>query len=198
MSQGSPLAWALALVCTASTLSLSCAKEPTQTNTKTPGEAAPDANVVAPLPDPVNEPTNREEGEVLALTLPRIGGDALDLGDLRGRAVVLELSAAWVDGWSGRYSFYNELLREHGPERVAVVLVSMDSEREAITAEPQVRGPGFELAWDPQGAVAAQLQAAAVPTVIILDHAGRIAHIVATDVTPQAITEALASTLTAR
>ena len=160
-------------------------------------DAAPGDEVIAPLPDPVSQPTNREQGDVLVLTIPRVGGDVLDLRELRGRVVVVELSATWVDGWRERYGLYNELLRAHDPENLAVVLVAMDNEREAITLEPEVRSPGFELGWDPQGAVAAQLQAAAVPTAIIIDREGRIAHIEASEVTPQSIRDALSSTLSA-
>ncbi len=158
-------------------------------------DVAPDAEVIAPLPDPVAQPTNREEGDVLVLTIPRVGGDILDLRELRGRVVLVELSATWVEGWRDRYTLYNDLLRTYGADSLAVVLVAMDNEREAITLEPEVRSPGFELGWDPQGAVAAQLQAAAVPTAIVIDRQGRIAHIDAADVTPQAISDALSSTL---
>ncbi|MCA9635634.1 MAG: hypothetical protein KC420_06340 [Myxococcales bacterium] len=158
----------------------------------------PDAAVVEALPDPEHEPTNRQEGEELVLTIPRVDGDGLDLRELRGKVVVIELSATWAPGWAERYRFYDDLLRTHGGDRLAVVLVAMDGEREALTPEPALRGPGFELAWDPQGAVAAQLQAAAVPTVIVLDGGGRIAAVIATEVTPQAIADALSSALAAR
>ena len=188
-----PLAVALAVLGGALTAAGCPAKDPP----KPPpySDVAPDAEVIAPLPDPVAQPTNREEGDVLVLTIPRVGGDILDLRDLRGRVVLIELSATWVEGWRDRYTLYNDLLRTYGADRLAVVLVAMDNEREAITLEPEVRSPGFELGWDPQGAVAAQLQAAAVPTAIVIDRQGRIAHIDAADVTPQAITDALSSTL---
>ncbi len=156
---------------------------------------ANDNEIGTPLPDPEHQPTNRETGEVLALTIPRIGGDSLDLRDFSGRVVIIELSATWTKSWAARYGFYNDLLREHGPAELAIVLVAMDSRREAITVEPELRSRGFELGWDPQGALAAQLQAAAVPTVIILDRAGRIAHIEAAEVSPRQISDALSSTL---
>ncbi|MCA9658884.1 MAG: redoxin domain-containing protein [Myxococcales bacterium] len=159
--------------------------------------AGADAAVIAPLPDPVAEPTNRAEGDVLVIAIPRLDGDPLDLRDLRGRVVIVELSATWADDWTERYALYDGLVREHGPERLAVVLVAMDGEREALTPEPALRGPGFELGWDPQGAVAAQLQAAAVPTVIVVDAEGRIAHALAADVTSSSIVDALSSTLAA-
>ncbi len=168
-------------------------QEPPLPPTEEPVSSDPEASHA--LPDPERQPTNREMGEVLALTIPRIGGDSLDLRDLRGRVVIIELSATWAENWSTHYGFYNDLLDRHGADELAVVLVAMDGEREAITLEPELRSPGFELAWDPQGALAAQLQAAAVPTVLILDRAGRIAHIEAAQMSPQQISDALASTL---
>jgi hypothetical protein len=131
----------------------------------------------APLPDPVHTPVNREPGELLEATVPLVDGDGLALTSLRGRVVVLELTATWADRWSETYPFYARLLQQHGPERLAVVVVAMDSERATLSPEPGVRGPGFDLGWDPQGALAARLQVAALPTVVVLDREGRIAFV---------------------
>ena len=126
---------AIALALLGSVTSLGCpAKDPPRPPPY--DDPAADAEVIAPLPDPVAQPTNREEGDVLVLTIPRVGGDILDLRELRGRVVVLELSATWVEGWRERYALYNDLLRAHGAEDLAVVLIAMDNEREAITVEP--------------------------------------------------------------
>jgi len=128
------------------------------------------------MPDPAAAPTNRETGEQLAVTVPRIDGDALNLADLRGKVVILEVSATWIDSWSASYPLYNTLLEEFDGQ-LAAVLVSVDPKREALSPEPAVRSPQFALGWDPQGALAAQLQLAAFPTVLVLDRAGRIAHV---------------------
>jgi len=125
----------------------------------------------------VHTPVNRETGEVLAATVPLVDGDGLPLERLRGRVVVLELTATWADRWSEAYPFYGRLLQQHGPEQLAVVLVAMDSERATLSPEPGLRPRGFDLGWDPQGALAARLQAAALPTVVILDRQGRIAFV---------------------
>jgi hypothetical protein len=53
----------------------------------------------------------------------------------------------------------------------------MDSERATLSPEPGLRPRGFDLGWDPQGALAARLQAAALPTVVILDRRGRITFV---------------------
>ncbi len=131
----------------------------------------------AALPDPVHTPVNREPGELLAAIVPLVDGHGLDLERLRGRVVVLELTATWADRWAEAYPFYTRLLQQHSPDRLAVVLVAMDSERATLSPEPGVRGPGFDLGWDPQGALAARLQAAALPTVVVLDRQGRIAFV---------------------
>ena len=101
-------------------------------------------------------------------------GAGLPLASLRGRVVVLELSATWADRWAESFAFYNRLLQQHGPERLAVVVVAMDSERATLSPEPGVRARGFDLGWDPQGALAARLQVAALPTVVVLDRGGHI------------------------
>jgi hypothetical protein len=53
----------------------------------------------------------------------------------------------------------------------------MDSERATLSPEPGLRGRGFDLGWDPQGALAARLQVAALPTVVVLDRGGRISFV---------------------
>jgi len=131
----------------------------------------------APLPDPVHAPIDREPGELLDATVPLVDGAGLDLASLRGRVVVLELSATWADRWSESFAFYNKLLQQHGPDRLAVVVVAMDSERATLSPEPGLRGRGFDLGWDPQGALAARLQVAALPTVVVLDRGGHISFV---------------------
>ncbi len=130
----------------------------------------------APLPDPTLAPTNRDVGQQLELTIPLVGGESLQLSQLRGRVVVVELTATWVERWPETYAFYNRMITTYGPEQLAVVVVVLDNERSALSPEPGTRGPGFELGWDPQGAVAARVQAAALPTVIVLDREGALVH----------------------
>ena len=74
-------------------------------------------------------------------------------------------------------------------DNLAVIVVAMDNERATLSPEPGLRGPGFDLGWDPQGALAARLQAAALPTVVVLDREGRVAY--AQSDTPPGATQAL-------
>lgn len=161
---GRPRALALLLLA-------ACPNTQTRSNDPLPPEPP------APLPDPVHAPVNREPGELLEATVPLVDGDGLALASLRGRVVALELTATWSERWPETYPFYARLLQQHGAERLAVVVVAMDSERATLSPEPGVRGPGFDLGWDPQGALAARLQVAALPTVVVLDREGRIAFV---------------------
>lgn len=154
------------------TLLVACQTQPTR-----PGPSLSPEPPSTALPDPIGAPVNRQPGELLAVTVPLVDGDGLALASLHGRVVVLELTATWTRSWPETYPFYARLLQEHGPARLAVVVVAMDSERAALSPEPGLRGPGFELGWDPQGALAARLQAAALPTVVVLDRAGRVAFV---------------------
>lgn len=138
-----------------------------------PPAPAPDASDAAPA----HAAIRNNPGELLEVTVPLLDGDGLDLADLRGRVVVLELTSSAAPSWPETFALYNRLLRQHGPERLAVLVVAVDPERATLSPEPDVRVQGFELGWDPQGALAARLQAAALPTVIVLDRAGRIAFV---------------------
>ena len=161
-----------------------------------PPEATP-AGDDAALPDPAAAPVNRAAGETVVLTAPRVDGAGLDLRELRGKAVIVELTASWATGWPEIVDFYREVLAPRRGE-VAVVLVVMDGERDALAQEPGGLGPDLALCWDPQGAVAAQLQAAAIPTVLVLDRAGRLVAAMGAEArSPQRIRDALSSALAA-
>jgi len=136
-----------------------------------PEPPPPDAPV---LPD---APIRHAAGEVLDLTVPLLAGAGLPLPSLRGRVVVLELTSAALPSWAASFALYNDLLREYGAARLAVVVVALDRERSALSPEPDLRVHGFELGWDPQGALAARLQLAAVPTALVLGRDGRIVHV---------------------
>lgn len=141
--------------------------------TRTPPARDPEPE---PAPGP-GAPIRGDAGEVLDVTVPLVDGRGVPLQQLRGRVVVLELTSAADPAWRETFSFYNRLVREHGPEHLAVFVVAVDPERAALSPEPDLRADGFELGWDPQGALAARLQAAALPTVVVLDRAGRIAFV---------------------
>ncbi len=134
--------------------------------TPAPAEAEPD-----PLPDlPVLPETaaNREAGQQLDLTIPLLGAEAIDLASLRGRPVVLDISASWEAGWTETHALEFELATQH-PE-LAVIIVAAEPDARSLANLP------IELmsAWDPAGALAAKLSVAIFPTLFVLDREGKI------------------------
>lgn len=139
------------------------------TTTETPAEAAPVVDDGPDAPIEPEEPSNRAAGETLELTLARADGSATDLTAFAGRPVLLVVDASWSDDWADGLSLYGSLRGEH-PD-LAVVVVVVDEDPAAIDA---VEANGLTAAWDPQGAVAAQLSAATFPTLIVLDGESRV------------------------
>lgn len=127
----------------------------------------------AGAPEPARTPAavTKRVGEPLELRVPRLGGGVLDLAELRGRAVLLELSDAATPDRAQAQARYRALVEREG-EAVVVVSVAVDAQRDALPAAWLDDPPPFELGWDPQGAVAARLGLGVLPTVVLLDSAG--------------------------
>lgn len=136
---------------------------------------APIDDAVDPEPaDPLvpSEPANRAAGDELEATISVAGGDAILLSSLRGRPVLLEISASWEPGFVEAHEFYAELLVEH-PE-LAVVVIVAEPDDGALVGLPA----GLTAAWDPAGALAAKLSVATFPTMFVIDREGRIGAVI--------------------
>ena len=141
-------------------------KQPEPTVTPEEGTSEEPESEVIP-----SVPANRAQGEQLDATIPVIGGGALELDSLRGRPVLIEISASWEPGFVEAHELYTELLAEH-PE-LEVILVVADPEDAGLEGLPS----DFHLAWDPAGALAAKYSVATFPTMFVLDREGRINYI---------------------
>jgi peroxiredoxin len=108
--------------------------------------------------------------EVVELSVPLFGGGAVELERFRGRAVVLEVSASYADGWAELHEHYARLLDAHEND-LSVIAVSLDMEPSQL-ASWERDPPPFTLGWDPQGALAARLGVTRFPTVFVLDRDG--------------------------
>jgi hypothetical protein len=113
------------------------------------------------------------DGQPLDATIPLFAGDSTQLSALRGKVVILELSATDRPGWQQAHTHYRALLDELAPA-LEVVAVSIDGAVEPLRAEWDVDPPPFVLGWDPQGALALRLGVKSLPTAFVLDREGRI------------------------
>ncbi len=116
-----------------------------------------------PLP-----PSRHADGEVLDANIPLAHGGVLVLASLRGKVVILELCDAAHRDPAAEADY--TALAESSNDALTVVMIALDPEGWADDAPPHTLG------WDPQGALAAKLRAAALPTVLVIDAEGRIAH----------------------
>jgi hypothetical protein len=119
-----------------------------------------------------SEPANRVAGDELEATISVAGGDAIELSSLRGRPVLLEISASWEPGFAEAHALYAELLVAH-PELAVIVVVAEQSDSALVGLPPE-----FTPAWDPAGALAAKLSVATFPTMFVIDREGRINAVV--------------------
>ncbi|MFO7564206.1 MAG: TlpA disulfide reductase family protein [Enhygromyxa sp.] len=136
--------------------------------TTAPDDAPNSTEELAEEPLIPSEPANRAAGDELEATITLAGGGALELSSLRGRPVLLEISASWEPGFAEAHELYAELLAEHPELEVIVVLAEPDDR--ALVGLPA----GLTPAWDPAGALAAKLSVASFPTVFVLERSGRI------------------------
>lgn len=157
-------------ICTGALLTLvlaGCPARPTTPPDTQPAEIEDASGSIIPA-----EPANRAEGDELEATIPVIGGESIELSSLRGRPVLLEISASWEPGFTEAHALYAELLGEH-PELAVIVIV-------ADPADAGLDGlsPDFTLAWDPAGALAAKFSVATFPTMFVIDRGGQITTVV--------------------
>ncbi len=113
--------------------------------------------------------TRKNLGEQLDVAVPLVNGDVLQLASLRGKVVVMELSASGEEGWDESQKVFSQLRDEHR-DQVEFVVVSADSETDVTDPMKD----HLQVGWDPQGALAAQLGVASFPTLLVLDREGRI------------------------
>ena len=141
---------------------LACAPGGTGSQSTDPGAAAGPPSALA-----------GRVGEALELSVPLVGGGRVELAELRGRPVLLELSDATVADRDAAQDRYRALVEQRG-DAVVVITVALDAEAADLPAAWTDAQPPFVLGWDPQGALAARLQLVTLPTVVLLDEQGHI------------------------
>lgn len=111
------------------------------------------------------------------LTLRRADGRFLDVGDLRGEKVVLFIFTTYDSVSLAGLGPLAELRRSRGTEVIAIA--AEPSARLLVGSFAEVLKPPFPITYDPLGHVPEGRSAlgplVAVPTVVVLDRAGRIA-----------------------
>jgi len=100
-------------------------------------------------------------------------GKTWTLGELRGRAVLLNFWATWCPPCRAEMPSLQQLAEIYGPEKLVVLAVNVKEGPRRIGQYLQASGLNLTVLLDPQGEVARQWGANVLPTTILIDADGR-------------------------
>ena len=121
-------------------------------------------------------PVGVEEGQrAPGFVAPLVEGGSVDLSDLRGRPLVLVFWASWCGPCVAEVPALNAL---HASLGEAARILAVDSREDPATAEAAVRSLGirYPVALDRDGRIAAAYRVQVLPTLLVLDAAGRVRY----------------------
>src|SRR5262249_23602203 len=108
--------------------------------------------------------------------LTDLQGNSHSLHALRGRVVMLVFWATWCKTCPQELPHLSAITRALAPQ--GLVTLSINGERDAGPVAAMARGLAFPVLRDPDERVRQEYGAFAVPRVVIVDRAGRIARII--------------------
>jgi len=110
-----------------------------------------------------------------------LDGDTIDLADLRGRVVVLNVWATWCRPCVAEMPALQRLHEDLGDEGLSVVAVSVDNAAlvmgdpgEAVRAFVKEHGITFAVLLDPETRIESAYPVAGLPITFVIDREGRI------------------------
>lgn len=128
---------------------------------------------------PVSEFAAGERGEPVQLSGRTLTGKFLDLRDLRGRVVVLNVWGSWCAPCREEAPVLARLSREYADQGVSFVGINVKDNRAAALAFEERYGITYPSIEDPAGeavlAMSQHVPVSAVPVTLVLDREGRVA-----------------------
>lgn len=108
-------------------------------------------------------------------TLPDVQGNLVQLSDLRGQLVLINIWATWCYPCRAEMPSINALYQDYQVKGLAIVAIATDQEGKPIVV-PFLRAHRltFPVLLDPQNMLGARLQVSGIPTSYVLDKRGRI------------------------
>jgi thiol-disulfide isomerase/thioredoxin len=117
---------------------------------------------------------NSQRTHLMEFTLTGVGGDKLELAQLKGKVVVFDFWATWCGPCRVQHPLYEEVKKRfRGTSEVIFVSVNTDEDRDSV--DPFVR----EMKWDRkiyfEDGLARLLKINSIPTTVIVDKQGEVA-----------------------
>jgi thiol-disulfide isomerase/thioredoxin len=102
-----------------------------------------------------------------------VHGQALSLGDLRGKVVILNFWATWCPPCGAEMALLEDLHRTLGPQDVAVVAVNVREQLPLIREYVEARRLTFVVVVDSRGAIQRSYGVIGLPTTFLIARDGR-------------------------
>ena len=139
-------------------------------------------------------PADRESPPAISGTTT--DGKQLDLGDLRGKVVVLNSWASWCAPCRDEIPGFVALAQNTDPASVAVIGLNVNDNAKAAAAFEKELGMDYPSFVDLNGRILSSIPdipPAAIPSTVVLDRQGRIAARIIGEADPNALANTVAS-----
>lgn len=101
-------------------------------------------------------------------------GDALDLGSLRGKVVVIDFWASWCEPCRHSFPWLNAMQAKYADRGLVIIGVNVDRERAAAERFLREVPATFRIVYDPGGALAAHYDVPGMPSSYVIGPNGDI------------------------
>lgn len=113
-------------------------------------------------------------GAPVELGLARLDGGTLETAELAGKVVLVDVWATWCKPCLASFPFYSELHAELSGRGLEIVAVSVDEDADAIRRFLDGRPVPFRVVHDADGRFPERMKVDTMPTLFLLDRAGRL------------------------
>ncbi|HNR92653.1 MAG TPA: TlpA disulfide reductase family protein [Dokdonella sp.] len=109
--------------------------------------------------------------------LRAMAGDNVRLSEARGQVVVLSFFGSRCNPCRAQLAELDAVYRTYGPAGLTVYGISIDDDAEKARQFSASVGVGFPMLADPQKAVGREYAIDRLPTVVIVDRAGKVRYV---------------------
>lgn len=103
-------------------------------------------------------------------------GEAVDLSTYRGHVVYLDFWASWCTPCRESFPWMDTVQRTYAQRGLVVIGMNVDRDRQAADQFLQALKPGFQIAFDPRGALAESFKVVGMPETFLIDRSGKIRY----------------------
>lgn len=113
---------------------------------------------------------------VLLVCFPLLAGanDALQLGDYRGKVVVLDFWASWCVPCRRSFPWMNEMQAKYGDDGFVIVAVNLDNGTSDASEFLRQYPAQFTIAYDPERTLAREFGVEAMPSSFLIGRDGTV------------------------